>query len=261
MAPERHDYHVHSRYSDGGDMEAMVKTAVDIGLSGIGFADHCLFSHPQKEARVSYPMDLDRLEERRADIERLRNRHDIEIFEGMEIDYYPDDERNIERFIAENDFDYVIGSVHEVSKHSRHNPGPSVHHGPDEPGTEAELDAYVDRYFESLCRLIDSELFDIAAHLDLIERNDYLRGRPSRDEYERVAAALEQSRTMPEINGNRVDEDWPVLPRQPFFEVLRERDISFVRGSDAHSALSIETRNDRIDDVSTRFEVELQTIL
>jgi len=120
---------------------------------------------------------------------------------------------------------------------------------------------YVSRYFEKLARLIESGLFGIVAHLDPIERNEALRGLPTRDQHHRIASALEGSSTVPEVNGATVVEEWPVLPRREFFEVLRDHDISFVRGSDAHSPGGLESRNDRIDQFRTENNLTFRTIV
>jgi len=82
MDSVQHDYHVHSSYSDGSDIERMVERAVELGLDGVGFADHCLLSQPEKQRAHDYPMDVADLPERRAEIDRLRSAYDIRIFES-----------------------------------------------------------------------------------------------------------------------------------------------------------------------------------
>lgn len=260
----QHDYHVHSSYSDGSDLERMVERAARLGLEGIGFADHCLLSHPEKRRVHDYPMDVADLPDRHADIERLRSEYDIRIFEAVEIDYYPHDEATIRGFVDEHDFDYVIGSVHELSDYRPGDRQPSVHHNDTSHFREMSGEhrsEYVSRYFGKLARLIESGLFDIVAHLDLIERNEALRGLPTRDQYHRIASALEGSSTVPEINGATVVEEWPVLPRREFFEVLRDRDIPLVRGSDAHSPGGLDGRTDRIDRFRAANNVEFRAIV
>ena len=263
MGAERHDYHVHSAYSDGTDATAMVETATTIGLDGIGFADHVLLSHPEKLAAHGYPMSLDAVADRRETIGRISERTNIRIFEAVEIDFYAHDEDSIRRFLNANEFDYVVGSVHELGPYHPENPQPSVHHNDDayfEDMTETDRMEYVDRYFDNVVTLIESELADIIAHPDLIERNPALRGLAGDEHFHQVAAAIEQSSSVPEINGAAVTDDWPVLPRRAFFEVLSEYDITFVRGSDAHGTASLEVRNDRIDRIVEDHGIELHAI-
>ncbi len=263
MTLERYDYHVHSDYSDGTEAGRMIETATRVGLDGIGFADHVLLSHPEKRREAGYPMDPTTVEDRSNELERLAQSTDVRIFEGVEIDYYPYDEANIGTFLEKHSFDYVVGSVHELSPYRPDDPTSSVHHSNTahfEGMSETARVEYVDRYFENVVSLIDSGLADILAHLDLIERNDALRGLASTTHYRQVADALAASSAIPEINGAAVTDDWPVLPRQEFFELLLEHDIAFVRGSDAHGTASLETRTARIDEVVQAYDVELKTI-
>ena len=263
MGSPRHDYHVHSDYSDGTDAATMIETAERLGLDGIGFADHVLISHPEKRDQHGYPMDISAIPDRHDELERLREQTDVRIFEAVEIDYYPFDEEAIDAFLIEHQFEYVIGSVHELGRYHPDEPTPSVHHNDEdffEGKSEVDRMTVIDRYFDRVVRLIESNLVDVIAHLDLIERNPALRGLTTDEHYHAVAAALAEGDAIPEINGTSVTDDWPVLPRRRCFEILREYDIQFVRGSDAHGTASLETRNDRIDRWADRHDISFHTI-
>lgn len=264
MGSRRHDYHVHSDYSDGTDAATMIETVERLGLDGIGFADHVLISHPAKRERHGYPMDVSAIPDRRDELARLRDATDVRVFEAVEIDYYPFAEEAIATFLADHQFEYVIGSVHELGRHHPDEPAPSVHHSDErcfEGMAASDRQAVVDRYFDRVVRLIESDLVDVIAHLDLIERNAALRGLATDEHYHAVAAALADSDAIPEINGASVTDDWPVLPRRRFFEVLREYDVALVRGSDAHGTASLETRTERIDRWAGRHDVSFRTIV
>jgi histidinol-phosphatase (PHP family) len=259
MSPQRYDYHTHSSYSDGGDTEEMVERDVEIGLDGIGFVDHYLISHPERqESSGGYMTEADR-SARKEEIERLRAAYDIEIYEALELDYYPHDERRLREFVAEADLDYVVGSVHELSDYSPDNRVESAGHTDDYSDLgEDERQAHVDRYFEKVESLIESEIYDIAAHLDIIEKNPTIRGMATESQYRRIASALEDSRTTTEINGEHsitaIADDWPVVPTPDFLDVLREYDVSFVRGSDSHSPESLERTNAVFDGMDVEFQ-------
>lgn len=47
--------------------------------------------------------------------DRTREEVDIEIYDAVEIDYDPRDEAEISGFLEEAEFDYSVGSVHEVA--------------------------------------------------------------------------------------------------------------------------------------------------
>ncbi|SDR00222.1 PHP domain-containing protein [Natronobacterium texcoconense] len=236
------DFHVHSNYSDGEFLEGMVRAAEAAGLEGVGFADHCNVAPRDRMewVRSVYGFNLDiTYDRRRGAIERLRERVDIEIYDAVEMDYDPRDEAEIREFLEEADFDYTVGSVHEVA-------GANVQvssHFTDR--SAAERDRIVEEYFDRLVALIESELFDIAAHVDLIERTKPLRGRATEEQYRRVARALAESRTVPEINAGRALTDEGIVhPSGTFLEVLREHDVAVTVGTDSHAPDEIGQRAD-----------------
>jgi histidinol-phosphatase (PHP family) len=226
------DYHVHSTYSDGRFLFQMVRAAADAGLDGVGIADHCNVSERSdiREQKHLLGFNLDQTYERRRDaIERLREELGIDIYDGVEMDYHPDEEDAIASFLEEADFQYTIGSVHHLE-------GVNVHVEPYfERKSEAEREALVDDYFDMVVSLVESELFDIAAHVDLVERNPALRGFATEDHYRRVVHALDDSATIPELNAGRaLDEYGEFHPTPEFLDILAEFDVPMTVGTDAH---------------------------
>ena len=236
------DFHVHSNYSDGDFLRSMVRAAESVGLEGVGFADHCNVASRERHAsmRNVYGFNLDlTYERRRRGIDRLRQYFDLEIYDAIEMDYDPRDEAAIDAFLSEAGFDYAIGSVHDIDGN---NVQVASHFA---EMSEAERDAVVDEYFETLIALVESELFDIAAHVDLLERTPPLRGRATTDQYRRVAQALADSRTVPEINAGRALTDAEIVhPTESFLTVLREHDVAVTLGTDSHHPTEIPERAD-----------------
>ncbi|RZV08070.1 histidinol-phosphatase (PHP family) [Natrinema hispanicum] len=226
------DFHVHSNYSDGKFLRSMAQAAASAGLEGVGFADHCNVATRDHHAsmRSVYGFNLDlTYERRRRGIERLREEFSLEIYDAVEMDYDPRDEAAIDAFLSEAGFDYAIGSVHDVDGK---NVQVSSHF---DAMSEAERDAVVDAYFEQLVALVESELFEIAAHVDLLERTPPLRGRATDDHYRRVARAFAESRTIPELNAGRALSDVEVVhPSDRFLSILREYDVAVTVGTDSH---------------------------
>ena len=226
------DFHLHSSYSDGAFLPAMVDAADAAGLEGVGLADHCVVTEREaaRDERARYGFTLDQTyERRRRAIEQARERADVEIYDAVEMNYEPRDEQRIGEFLADAEFEYSLGSVHAVD-------GRSIQSASTFAGlSEAERDRVVDRYYENLVALVESELFDVAAHLDLTERTPPLRGRATEDHYRRAAEALADSRTVPEINAGRALRDAGIVhPSEPFLDALRERGVGVTVGTDAH---------------------------
>ena len=228
-----YDYHVHSNYSDGDFLFHMTRAAAEAGLDGVGFADHCTVSDREavRGKRALFGFNLDRTyERRRRAIEQLREEGDLTVYDAVEMDYDPRDEDAIGEFLAAAEFDYAVGSVHELD-------GANVQAAANFAGrSDDELDALVDDYFDKLVALAESELFDVAAHPDLVERTDPLSRRATREHYERAARAFAASRTVPEVNAGRALTDAGVVhPDREFLDALREYDVSVTVGTDSHA--------------------------
>jgi histidinol-phosphatase (PHP family) len=235
-----YDYHAHTNYSDGAFLRWMVEAAADAGLDGVGFADHCNVS-PEPTARRhkrAFGFNLDLTYERRREaIEAVREDAAIEVFDAVEMDYDPAHEGAIAEFLDDAGFDYAVGSVHDLD-------GANVHtrsHFADKP--ESERRALVDRYFEKLVALVESELFAIAAHPDLIERNPHLRGFATEDHYAAVADAFGDSRTVPEINAGRLLDDYGEFhPAPAFLDRIVAAGVEVTVGTDSHEPDEIAPR-------------------
>ena len=238
------DYHVHSNYSDGFFLPRMVRAAADAGLSGVGFADHCNVSERERARREkrAYGFNLDMTYGRRREaIERLREEYDLAIYDAVEMDYDPREEERIAAFLADAGFDYAVGSVHAVD--GRNVQRASLF----EDASEAERRDVVDTYYDALVALVESELFDVAAHVDLLERTEPLRGYATEGHYERVADAFERSCTIPELNAGRVLRDYGEFhPAPRFLDLLHERGVPVTLGTDSHSPRQLRERVDTI---------------
>ncbi len=243
------DYHVHTTYSDGRFLSWMVDAAVDAGLDVVGLADHCNVSTRAAMRRHKYTSgyNLDLTYERRREaIEAVRVDVDITICDGVEMDYDSRDESEIRDFLTDADFEYAIGSVHFVDGVNVHVPEPF------RDRTESDRRKLVSDYFDDLESLIRSELFEIAAHVDIVERNEALRGLGREEDYRRIADAFTDSRTVPEINAGRIDADYGSFhPNSAFLDVLLEFDIDVTVGSDSHRPEQLRERVPRIRNLLT----------
>ncbi|MCJ7479020.1 MAG: histidinol-phosphatase HisJ family protein [Candidatus Nanohaloarchaeota archaeon QJJ-7] len=236
------DYHVHSNYSDGDLMWKMLGAAEDAGVEEIGFADHCNVS-PQEEMKkqkAENGMNLDiTADRRRKGIRRMRKEFDIEVYDAVEIDYIPTEEDEIDGFLEEQGFDYVIGSVHHLDGH------PVMWDRPYKRMSDEEKEKMVDRYIELFEDMVSSGLFDIAAHIDVFARNSELRDHVAPEHYQRIVDALTGSDITPEINAGRVLGSYgEIHPHPELLQLLREQDIQFTLGSDSHTPENLKKRTE-----------------
>jgi histidinol-phosphatase (PHP family) len=239
------DYHTHSTYSDGSFIWSMCRAAEDAGLDAVGIADHCNVSTDERQSNrkkaMGFNLDLT-YERRREGIETVRENFDLRVFDAVEMDYEPEDERSIEAFLDAAGFDYAIGSVHVLD-------GVNVHvESYFDRKPETERRELVDRYFEKLVALADSELFEVAAHPDLLQRNPAFRGLATDEHYRRAAEAFADSRTVPEVNAGRALGEYGELhPNGAFLDTLLDHGVDVTAGTDSHDPDAIGPRVERIE--------------
>jgi histidinol-phosphatase (PHP family) len=248
------DYHVHSNYSDGRFLWSMVPAASEAGFEALGFADHCTVSErdTMRRARARMGYNLDRTYERRREaLASFDERFDLPIYDAVEMDYDRRDEAEIEAFLDDAGFDYAVGSVHYLDDVNVHFESPFA------SKSESERRALADRYVDELVALVESELFAVAAHPDLLERNPAFRGMLTRDDYVRIAEAFVDSRTIPEINAGRVLGDYGDFhPTGEFLDVLLDHGVDLTLGTDSHAPEELEPRAAELRRVADEYGID-----
>jgi histidinol-phosphatase (PHP family) len=153
------DYHVHSNLSvDAYDsVEAMCARAVDIGLTEIVFTEH-YDTEPADEGYEFYDYEKSHQAVQRMQ-DKFSDRLTVKL--GIEVDYQTVYEETIAGFLAGKHYDYVLGARHWEQ-------GALI--GRDYFEGRPEDEAY-GRYFETVLPLVETGLFDVLAHIDLVKRD------------------------------------------------------------------------------------------
>jgi histidinol phosphatase-like PHP family hydrolase len=116
LADLRGDLHTHTNYSDGrASVEEMVEGAASLGYDYIALTDH------SPSARIARGLDLDRLEEKIEEIERVRKqrgRRKPQILLGAEVDILADGRLDYPEEILAR-LDVVVAAVHSSFRQSR----------------------------------------------------------------------------------------------------------------------------------------------
>lgn len=226
------DYHTHTelcKHAHGG-VEDYVRKAIDRGFDEVGCSDHAplpeeyddIHRMTLEEYFSSYAPSVTEA------IEKYHKR--IRIKRGIEVDFLEWAAEWNAKFIAENDFDFVIGSVHFV--------GP---HGEEKPlfGREydsSEIESLYEGYFVELANSAKCGMFDIIGHCDIVKKFGAFSSRHVEELTREALHQIKKAGLCIEINtsGLRRPEHEP-YPSEKVLAIAHELKIPLTLGSDAHS--------------------------
>ena len=168
------DYHMHTNFSPDSfvKMEDMILKAIKLKLEEIAITDHLDFSYPD----CNYNIDLPKYIE---NISFLQDKYksNISILKGIEMSIRPDSAEICKKIANSFDFDFIIGSTHDIRGIDWYYPENYIN--------KTKKEAY-GLYFENMLSCIESNNdFDVVGHLDYVCRygkyqdkslvyNDYL---------------------------------------------------------------------------------------
>lgn len=219
------NFHTHTKrckHATGEDRE-YVERAIEAGFEVLGFSDHAPYIF--EEGFVSrMRMGMEQLGEYVESIQGLKKEYagDIEIYCGLEMEYFP---KRFEKTIAEIG-EYPI-DFFLLAQHYFDDEVGNISVGR-EWDDEEHLELYVNRILEGL----DTNLFLYVAHPDII------RFTGSEEVYRRQMTRLVvelKKRNMPvEINCNGL-RGFRNYPNPWFVDIAKQMECSFIIGADAHS--------------------------
>jgi histidinol-phosphatase (PHP family) len=226
------DYHTHTelcKHAHGG-VEEYIQKAVSLGLDEIGCSDHAPLPGNYDER---HRMNLEEYYSQYAPkvtglIEKYKKR--IRIKRGIECDFLDWASEWNSRFIAENGFDFVIGSVHFV--------GPR---GEEKPlfGREyeaSEIEALYEGYFLEIAQSAKSGLFDIIAHCDIVKKFGAFSSKRVDELMREALSQIKKADLCIEINTSGLRKpEHETYPGETVLALARELRIPLTLGSDAHS--------------------------
>jgi histidinol-phosphatase (PHP family) len=154
------DYHVHERHSrdtSSATVENYVRAAEERGIDEVAFTTHLITAGPD----VDIGIRLHEIPEYLEEIQRAQETTKVRLLAGLEVDYFPQEERRLERILGEHSLDIVLGSTHYVN-------GVDI-------GSRRQVEEFfagrpisegADEYYTVWRRAIESGLFDVMAHPD-----------------------------------------------------------------------------------------------
>ncbi|GAW93000.1 histidinol-phosphatase HisJ family protein [Calderihabitans maritimus] len=215
------DYHVHGMgHGEGSqtleNLSRYLDFAREQGIEEIGFAEHNWY--------------LDQLDF--SVFPRLRKVFpEIEVRVGLEIDFRPETAANLAQKLTSLPFDYLIGSVHEI--------GDWMFDHPDYKDQYAhwDIDELYETYFQLVARMVDSGLYDIVGHLDLIKVFGYRPRQCIKDLVNSLLHRIAKAGMVVEVNtGGLYKPVGEIYPQETILAECFRLNIPVTLGSDAHRA-------------------------
>lgn len=225
------DYHTHTKLCKHaeGVAEDYVRKALELGLDEIGCSDH---SPLPNGFDIEHRMTVGEFTNSyRPWVNEAKEKFDkkIKVKYGIEADYLPGTEVFMGKFLDENDFDYVIGSVHFLGEWGFDNYKNVYRY------EEKDVyDVYVE-YFTALKNAAASGLFDIVGHCDVVKVFGYRPDRDYTDVLRDTMKAIKENDLVVEINTSGLRKPVrEIYPSEKILEMIREMRIPLTLGSDSH---------------------------
>lgn len=160
------DCHMHSHHSADSDasMRSMIESAINKGLKTICFTEHMDYDYPPEiidDKTCYFEVDMDAYQKELFDLKEQYHSK-IEVLFGIELGLMPYLAPRYKDFVAQYDFDYIIGSSHLVD-------GKDPYY-PEYFENRTEEDGYR-AYFETIPKNIAVfKDFDSYGHIDYVVR-------------------------------------------------------------------------------------------
>lgn len=223
------DYHVHTSLCKhaSGEMEEYVQAAIANGVTEMCFTEHIPLPGGFD---IEHRMELSQLETYFDQIMTLNRKYrQIHILTGIEADYIEGYEEYLESFLGHFKFDLVIMSVHFIPQWEQ---GQWVF---DFEYSVDDIQKKYRDYFKTVVKGIQTGLFDILGHMDIVKRPGLQPMRFNHREVLRVLEVLKEQNMSLELNTSglrkSVEETYPSMS---IINQAVKMEIPIVFGSDAH---------------------------
>ena len=162
------DYHMHTRFSPDSEAnpDDMCAAALKMGISSIAITDHKDFFCP--DALLPKDDSPDEMPARKSTLLALRDKYrgKLDIAYGVEVGQALHNKEASDKFMRENEFDFVLGSIHHIFM------GEDFFYV---KFTFENSHIYQSKYYAEMVEFSQKGDFDILAHLNYPDRYLYKR--------------------------------------------------------------------------------------
>lgn len=238
------NYHTHSIYCDGKNtISEMTERAVEEKIDQLGFSAHAplpgdpVFAIKENDLE-NYIHDID--------VEK-KKQNNIQIFSGLECDFIPETTKPFSEYQAKYHLDFIIGGVHLVKP--PHSDEWWFIDGPERQSFDdglfnffdGNIEKAVTQFWEQTFEMIETEKFDIIAHLDKIKMHNQGRFFSEEEKWYKTLAdhaltLIHQYNLIVEINGRGIYRGRcnDFYPSDDILMKAAKRKLPFVISTDAH---------------------------
>ncbi len=158
------DFHVHESHSSDAPLatvEKYCRVAERRGIDEICFTTHLILTGPD----VQHGISPEKIPEYLQEIQTAQESTTVKLRTGLEIDWFPQEERRIEAILDEYPLDLVLGSMHYVR-------GIDIGSRRQSPAffLGKKVEDTLEIYYEEWRKAVESGLFDVMAHPDYFRK-------------------------------------------------------------------------------------------
>lgn len=232
-------------------LDLYLKKAKELGIKEVGIVDH-LYRFIEMKPYYEKYMDLEsetlgpiqqkwlnhvsteRLDNFITFIESEKEKWEAEGVKlklGIEADFFPGCEKELQELLSPYEWDHVIGSIHFYNGWGFDNPETKEYF------EQFDLLSLYENHFRVVEQAISSKLFDIVAHLDNLKVFSY---RPDEtlllNYYHQIAKSLKKHQVATEVNTGLAYR-YPIkemCPSPSFLHILAEYGVDITTSSDSH---------------------------
>ena len=262
------NFHTHCTYCDGKEpMSNFVAKAKALGFARLGFS-----SHAPIQGETDFAIEEAQIPNYLKDIETLQAQNpDIELFKALECDFIPDLTQPFQYYTDRYQLDYIIGGIHLIrpdrhsnalwfidgSKRETYDDGlQNLFHN--------DIRKAVTAFWEQTFEMIETQKFNIIAHLDKIKMHNQRRFFTQTEKWylaliDHALTLLKARDIIVEINTRglykgRCDEFYP---SDYILEKMGKMGIRSLVSSDAHKSEELPLLYDEALDKLHKFGIEV----
>jgi len=234
MIADLHNHTILCNHAQGS-IDQYIQTAIQKGIKYFGFSDHAPMNFDKK-----YRMSFEQMQTYEKTILDAKEKYkeEINILLGYEVDYL---KGHVDKRVLDADVDYLIGSVHFIDGWGFDNPE-FIGRYKDE-----NIDDIWQKYFDTTKEMVESGLFDIVGHLDLIKVFKFMPKKDILDIAKNTLLAIKKADMVLEINMAGLRK--PIAQTYPSIQLLQEAyklKIPITFASDAHKPEQVALYGDEI---------------